>query len=320
MRSVHALAIAAMTVGASVAAHAATIASDSYLIGSNPSAGQYAAGTSLASQAAVTAFGFKNTTGGSGTAQYQSQTLGLVNTLAGADSASSGKVGYINPNVTTLTRSTAHNLNAVANSSTYYVSHLVNLGTWSGTAAAGQRALLTGFGNATAPTNTGTGTSMTGLEFGFSQDGTAASTTAGGSLVIRYNNAGTSADQILLDGTVSSVQNLTYLVVARIDVTAGTDNVTWWVNPTDATDDSTLSSSALATGTFAGNVVNSGADFGRLNYYSVGWGNSVGASGFFDEARLSTDLAGLNFVAVPEPTTLSVLALGAMGLVRRRRA
>jgi hypothetical protein len=215
---------------------------------------------------------------------------------------------------------------AVPNSSTYYVAGLFNLGTWSGTAAAGVRSNLVGFGNATTPTAPGTTASSTGLFIGFAQDGSAASNTSGGNLVIRYNSgAGLMADSIVADGTVSTLQNTgTNLVIAEISVGSGIDTVTWWLNPTDGSSDSALTSSASASGSFTGNIVNDanpGSSFARLNWISQGWGNSSGASTFFDEPRLSTDLAGLGLVAVPEPTAAAVLGLvGLMGLGRRRRA
>jgi hypothetical protein len=132
----------------------------------------------------------------------------------------------------------------------------------------------------------------------------------------------TTVDEI--NNQVGALNTGTNLVIAEISVGSGIDTVTWWLNPTDGSSDSALTSSASASGSFTGNIVNDanpGSSFARLNWISQGWGNSSGASTFFDEPRLSTDLAGLGLVAVPEPTAAAVLGLvGLMGLGRRRRA
>jgi hypothetical protein len=310
------------------AARAVLIAGDSYLIGSSPSAGQYTAATALATQyATVIIPGFTTGGGGTGTAQFQSQTNGLVSTADQATASGSGKVGYLNPAATTLTRSTAHNLATVPNSSVYYESYLVNEGTWNAASAgAAARSILVGFGNATTPTAAGTTAAATGLFVGFAQDGSAGQYTDGGNLVIRYdsNASNTIADVDVLDGSTATVQNVTNLVVAEIDVPAsGLDTVNWWLNPSDGTSDATLTSTAATSGTFQGAIVNDanpGSSFTRLNYISQGWGDSSGAGAYFDEPRLSSDLAGLGLTVVPEPASLGMVCAGAAGfLIRRRR-
>ncbi len=310
------------------AANAALIAGDSYVIGT----GAYTAATSLASQyATVPVAGFTTSGGGTGTAQFQTQTNGLVNATAQSTATGSGKVGYLNPGVTTATRSTAHNLSTVPNSSVYYESYLVNEGTWSGTSAgAANRSILVGFGNATTPTAAGTTAAATGLFVGFAQTSTSTSYANGGNLVIRYDSgtANTIADVDVLDGSTGTVQNTTYLLVAEIDpgqgVAGASDSVEWWLDPTDATSDATLTSTALASGSFDGDIVNdssAGSSFTRLNYISQGWGDNSGAGAYFDEARLSSDLPGLGLAvaAVPEPTSLALLGAGAISLLTRRR-
>jgi len=319
--------IAALLPGA--AARAALIAGDSYLIGSTPSAGQYTSGSSLASQyATVIIPGFTTSGGGTGTAQFQTQTSGLVSAADQATSTGSGKIGYINPGVTTVARSTAHNLSTVPNSSVYYESYLVNEGTWNATSAgAAARSILVGFGNATTPTAAGTTAAATGLFVGFAQDGSSGEYTDGGNLVIRYdsNASNTMADVDVLDGSTGKVQNTTYLVVAEIDVPAsGLDTVDWWLDPTDGTSDATLTSTAAASGTFLGDIVNDsspGSSFTRLNYISQGWGDSSGSSAYFDEPRLSSDLPGLGLTVaqVPEPASLGLIGAGTVGLLMRRR-
>jgi hypothetical protein len=316
-------------------ARASTLAYDNYLItttgGVSPQApanGYYAAATSLASQASVSPFGFSNSLGGTGTAQYQSQTVPLTYSLV-ATPTNAGKVGYLNPGTTTATRSTARNLASPADStpsSVYYESFLVNEGTWSpGTATAAPRSILTGFGNSTVPpANGSSGSGVKGIYVGFAQDGSSAQLTDGGNLVLRYDANGTMADIDMVDGGgTNSIQNITYLVVAEIDTTSddnGDETINWWVDPTNATSDSTMTSTALASGSVANATAysNAGTDFVRLNYFSQNWGSSVSAGAYFDDPTLSTDLAGQNFVAVPEPASMSLLGFSALGLLRRR--
>ena len=199
-------------------------------------------------------------------------------------------------------------------SGTYYISHLMQRGNIPQDGGTGF--VLTGFGTSTVPTAGTTSGNLAGLFVGFAQNGVAANF---GSLVIRYRDTvgATSADAVLIDGATSSTFGINYLVVMRVDVnvSGATDAVTWWLNPTDGTSDASLTSSAAATGSFNSFALQGSTDLVRLNYYSQNWNGNA----FFDEPRLSTDLAGLA-LAVPEPMSIAGFCLSALTLLCRRRS
>lgn len=309
-------AIAALGVGVTPQAFAQLNTADSYVVG----AGGYTNNTSLASQGSVTGStikGFLNTTGGSGTSNFQTQAVGLAYAPAGINSTDSGKVGWIGANADSVIRSTARNMTAVPAASTYYISFLLNRSPLN---ASDSGFVLTGFGN--AGTITTGSTNLRGLFAGFS--GTS------GDLVLRYRNtSGTTQDSTLLTGLTDSA---TYDVVARLDVnTSGTtDNITYWVNPTDFTSDAALSSTSLATGSLTADTFLTSADFVRLNYYAQNWNTTA----YFDEPRLGilstggTPASALGIsvasAAAPEPGSLALVGVGGMSLLgallRRRRS
>jgi hypothetical protein len=290
----------------------AQVVRDPYLIGANPAAGQYANNTSLASQASVTVPGFTNTLGGIPTSQFQSTSVGLVYSALGVTSADSGKVTYNNAPLDNTNRSTARNLaaGAVPASSTYWLGYLLNRGAISGTLPTGRDFVGVGYGNATFP-QLGVA-NLAGLYAGFTGNN--------GSLALRYNSTGGAVvDTILIDAANQNIDNTTLLVVAQININVSgtTDDVTWWVNPTDFTSVASLTATALATGTFSGNPVTNAGSFARLNYASRNWNTNV----FFDDPRLGTTLSGTFPVAsvAPEPGSLTLLALGGAFFLRRRR-
>jgi autotransporter-associated beta strand protein len=312
-------------------ARAQLIAADSYPIGSNPALGQYQLGDYLngnndAGLQNLQTLGFAPGpyNQGQGTANFD------IDNSTGCNYPWLGAVGY---NTTTMTgtarvhwvgassafnRSDARNLTTVPNSSVYYESMLVvegsvttTLSSTNGVPNGMPTSVLGGFGNAQIPLqgDTGTTTPTTGLYIGFANDGVTNYNSNSGNLVIRYDTGSTdssgnfiNADAIVINGssgaTTSVAASNTYCVVTKITVPAGgigLDTVNWWLNPTVGTSDATLNSSSSAMGTFTGNILsgsNPGSSFLRLNYYSESWQTQA----WFDEPRLSTNLAGLGFV------------------------
>ncbi len=302
---------------AGASAQAAVIASDSYKIGTDPAAGEYQAGVAIKNQpATLVNQGFVNGpyASGSGTSQFSATATGLVSAGANSD-ATTGKVNYGAAPIDANIRSNARNLSPAPTSSTYYLSHVMQRGNIP--AAGGAGFVLTGFGNTVAPTAGTTSGNLGGLFVGFAQNGVADNF---GNLVIRHRNTtgATSADEVLIDGATTSTFGNNYHVVMKVDVNVGGgsgETVSWWLNPANGTSDETLTSTAVASGAFDSFAIGSAADFARLNYSSFQWNGNA----FFDEPRLSTDLAGLG-LAVPEPASLASLAVGALFLARRRRA
>jgi autotransporter-associated beta strand protein len=291
---------------------AVLIAGDSFLLGSNYAAGQYQSGVALKNQPsnqAVSGFVTGAYSAGTGTSNMVVNATGCNYPSLGASSLSSGRVQWLGYSADTNTRSAARSLTTVPDSSVYYEEMLLVEGTATNFAANVSTSALAGFGNAQVPIagDSGTTTAATGLYFGFANDGVTPYTNDSGNLVIRYNTGNTdssgnfiNADAIVVNGSTGSTtplsENLTYCVVAKITVPAvGLDTVNWWLNPTSGTTDASLNTSSAAMGTFTGNIVsgsNPGSSFARLSFISQGYYTAA----YWDEPRLSTDLAGIGFV------------------------
>jgi hypothetical protein len=310
-----------MLCGAMNRAHAdVLIASDSYATGASPASGQYVAGNGLNTQPGLVTSGFATGgyTSGSGTSNFVSSATGLTYAADGA-SASTGSVGWIGS--TGALKSVARNLSSfteVANG-TYWMSQLM---TNNGTQTTTTGFVLSGFGNATAPTLGNSGAFLQGFYFGFADHSGA---TNEADLVARYrdtsgNNLGkTVSESVLVNGTNNSTAGITYLVVASVTINSGTtpDVINYWVNPTDLSSQAALTSTALTSGSINTLSFQGAADFVRLNYAETGWDGNAG----FDEARLGTTLASIAPTAVPEPSSVILLGAGSIAalVVRSRR-
>lgn len=311
------MAAALVTVAIAANAQATLIATDSYIDGSDPTAGEYdissAAAAQLKNQPANLAnLGFVNGpyAGGTGTGQFQADSGNLGGTLT---NSTGGKVKYNAAPLDGIRRSVARNLATVTETGPFYISHTVNRGGIP--EAGGDGYALTGIGNFVQPTRGATSGFLEGLFVGFTQN-SAANPTSFGDLVIRARTtaAQTAEDIVLVDGASTSTSGITYTVVMKVDINSGGgsgDPVTWWLNPTSFADDTALTSSAAATGSFGSFAFGGTAGLNRLNYDAQDWNGNV----FFDEVRLSTTSAEL----VPEPTSLALLALGGLVLANRRR-
>ncbi|GAB4466885.1 MAG: hypothetical protein OHK0029_38520 [Armatimonadaceae bacterium] len=317
--SIAALAALSLIGAAALPAQAQLIAADSYLIGTDPTAGEYQAGVFLRSQPDnLQNTGFVNGryAGGTGTSQFTATTVGLVNTALGADTASSGKVTYAAAPLDNVARSNARNLaTPVPTSNTYWLGHLVNRGNIPG--SGGNGFVLSGFGNATVPLLGTTSGNTAGLFVGFAQNGVTGNF---GSLIIRHRTgANFNSDEVLINGATTSTFGTTYFVVMKLEVNVngGQDRVTWWLNPTSLLSEADLTATAAATNTFNSFALQGATDFVRLNYVSQNWNGTA----FFDEPRLGITLQETFGVsAAPEPGTmaLALLGLGAFAAIHRR--
>ena len=303
--------------GLAATASAQLVAADSYVIGSDPTAGEYVAGPirSSSQPSNLTNTGFANGGygGGTGTAQFQvtAGDLGGVNTDSRGD-----KVIYGSAPLDNAVRSNARSLVGVPDVSTYYISYNVNRG--DNPTAGGNGFALTGFGNAIVPVRGATSGNLEGLFVGFAEDGTAGNF---GNLVLRARTTSTQTaeDVVLVNGATTSTFGTTYTVVLKVEANVGggsADQVTYYLDPTDFSSDAALASSSSLSSTISTFAIGAGggdAAFARLNYVAQNWDGNV----FFDEPRLALSPQSL---VIPEPTTLALAGLGGLTLLRRRRA
>jgi PEP-CTERM motif len=318
-----ALVFSVVLCGAMTRAHAdVLIASDSYVTGTNPGAGQYVAGNGLKTQPGLVTPGFANGAyaSGSGTSNFVASSTGLASTADGASATGSGSVAWVGAANDNAVRSVARNLSTFneASSGTYFMSMLVS-NTGNQTTTSGY--VLSGFGNATVPALGTTTGNLFGIYFGFADD---SGTPNEADLVLRYRNTAnpTSADQVMVNGANNATAGQTYLVVAEVNINvSGTpnDQVTYWVNPTDLNSVADMNATAIATNTLNTFAFQGTGDFTRLTYSAQNWDGDA----TFDEQRLGTTLASIAPVAVPEPSSMILLGAGsiaALAVRSRRRA
>lgn len=327
-RSILAGLIASVALGSSASAD--YIAGDSYTIGSNPAAGQYQAGVALKSQPAnLTTPGFA--TGpynqGSQTSNFTATAGGLAAGLYTSPPANDGKATWLGAPADGATRSVgrAFSPTPVATSGTYWFNILVSQDGTTSPSTNGY--VLGGFGNTVPPVLGTTAGNNQGLFFGFAQHGTAGDF---GDLVIRYRSGGAAtpnmtSDAILLSGATMNTAGV-FDIVARLDVNVrpdGTDNLTYWVNPTDGRSQAALDATALVTndnttGPLATFALQNSSDFVRLTYSATNWTGRAN----FDEVRLGTTLADVVPSTVPEPGSIMLVGIGliaGLGAFARRR-
>lgn len=108
--------------------------------------------------------------------------------------------------------------------------------------------------------------------------------------------------------TGSFVEDSVHLLLARVTINGGgNDEIAFWVDPD-------LSSGEAGLG--LPTLVDTG-DIGNL----TGIGVSFGGSGALDQIRISNAANGFQLVTalIPEPTSLALLSLGGLMILRRRR-
>ena len=287
IRGTYLILISSLLVSAHGLLHADLLSTDSYVIGSAPTQGQYEE-TGLNNQPTnLVNFGFANGgyNQGTGTAQFQATTISLNAT----NGNSGGKVIYNAAPLDGFYRSVARAVVPLPSAGTYYMSYTVNRGDIP--AAGGDGFCLAGFGNFIAPENGPTSGFLAGIWVGFAQN--PANTGSFGDLVIRTRTTTgqTAEDIVLVDGAVNSTANLTYTVIVRVDIVSGAaDPISWWLNPSDFKNgDAGLTASSAASGTSNSYSFGSPADLQRLNYAARDWNGNV----FMDEPRLTNCVSGL---------------------------
>ncbi len=266
------------------------LSTDSYLIGPDPTLGEYSEAALNGQPAVLMNQGFSNGgyNQGTGTAQFQATTLTLNSNVGGLG----GKVVYSSTPLDGIYRSVARSVDRLPGLGTYYFSQTVNRGDIP--QAGGDGFVLSGFGNFVAPELGPTSGFLAGVFVGFSQN--PSNPNSFGDLVLRARTttAQSAEDMVLVDGAFSSTANQTYTVVFRVDIAGGADNVSWWLNPTDFQNgEAGLTATSSGNGSFSSFSFGSASDLQRLNYTARNWNGNV----FFDEPRLATEIADLEVAA-----------------------
>jgi hypothetical protein len=212
---------------------------------------------------------------------------------------------------------------SVPASTVYYMSGIYESGSVGGITP-GAYAFM-GWGNAVVPNASSSGSLMQGVYVGFTQS---AATTSGGSLddaaslVIRtrQNIGGTeeNVDTTLVDGSVFPTAFNEYFVVTKLQLnTSGNnDTLTYWVNPTNITSETSMNNTALLFGSVTVDTAVSNASFSQLTFAE----SQFNAMFSFDEPRIATTLADLSAATpTPEPASLSLLAVSVFPMLLRRR-
>lgn len=289
---------AGMLLASAMPADAAILAKDSYIFGP----GEYMTGN-VGGMTGTSPVGFS---GGwaAGSSNIQFEGAGI---LDGDADPANGQGKYI-PAGSSAFRAINRQLSPLTDppGNTFYMSHLVNSGGSGG--ADGQYAMV-GFGSFVAQaTIEGTANNLLGAFTGFVNNNGAAD------LVLRSRTAaiaGGTSDVLL----VADAANITYNVVMALEYNNPGDEIRYWVNPTDFTDESTLTSTALVSGSVGGFQLSAVSDMNRLTIAT----NNSNRSFFWDESILATATTDLGPVAIPEPTAALLSVMGLCGLAFRRR-
>ncbi|MEM7576025.1 MAG: PEP-CTERM sorting domain-containing protein [Planctomycetota bacterium] len=236
-----------------------------------------------------------------GTANLQVESGGILD-----GDAASGQGRFI-PAGSSSFRSGNRQLSGVTadpSDNTFYTSHLLNVGTSGG--AAGQYALV-GFGTFTnQDTIEGVANFLAGSFTGYviQDDGTA-------DLVVRSRTG--AAPGVISDVTVAEdVAGDTVQIVTAIDYNNPSDEVRYWLNPTDFTNgESGLTTSSLSSGSIPGFQLGAFGDMNRLTVAT----NFSNRSFFWDESTLFTEVSD-----IPEPASAALLGLAGLAMLRRRSA
>lgn len=286
---------------AASSASGTVLANDSYIVGS----GDYTAG-GLGGQSSASATGFSGNWSSS-SANLGVEAGGILD--GGADPANGQGKFTASTAFSNFSRIARHDLVPLTDpaNSTFYMSHLVNAGSLATNGDTDEGYAFVGFGDFTAQaTIEGTANFLGGAFVGYVNSATAAD---GVDLVIRSRTgaaAGSISDELL----VSDAENITYNVVMALTYTGG-DQVRWWLDPTDFTDEAGLTSSAVASGVIPGFQLGNASNMNDLTVAAFSFDRSF----FWDESILATEVSDL-----PEPASAALLGLAGLAMLRRRSA
>ena len=247
-----------------------------------------------------------------GSANLQSDAGSLNNAATAYDDLTTGKGRYLASGFTAFRRGN-RNIASYTASDTYYMSMFVNGGGSfnsddRGYAVAGFTNFMTegAFENTSADNGFGLFAGFRGEDAGADADQA--------DLILRARGAsGDLEDTVLL----SNVDSNTYHVLYKLEVNVGggsADQVTYWGNPSDLTDEASMSATAAATGSVSTFSMDTNSRIDRFTVISNEWNRSF----FWDETRFGYDLDCVT--GSPTPAAAGLLGRGGLLAARRRRA
>jgi hypothetical protein len=263
------------------------VAYDPFLSGDNRGAGEYTAGSSMTTMGAA-AFGWVGLSGqpdGFGVA-HSGTTSNFQANAAGEDSAAvnyeqGGRMQWIGA-PSAFDRHIERQLNPTVASNEWWMSIMVNRLAWS---TSNTSFAVGGF----------TDDANNGLQVGY--DNSAGDDNP--DLILRV-----AGQNIVLAADTASSDN--QLVIVRLDVVAGLDTISVWIDPDNVNDAADLVLTNI-------DLTDSTTPFTQSRYESPGSSGNT----FFDEVRLATTFEAVT--GVPEPGSLALLGLGGLAMLRRRR-
>ncbi len=283
--------------------HATLIAADSYVNG-GPS--DYTVGGLNGQNPSITPGWTEGNAWSVGSANLQADNITLTN---GALTHPTGGKGKYIASSFDFFRAGHHKIDAYTPVNTYYMSFLVNPGS-SFLGSGSREHSVVGFTNFWGGKNEfenapAAASEVYGLFTGFTEGAAGEA-----DLIMRARNGAGDLEDTLL---VSSVDNRTMHVMFRLDVNVGggsVDEVTYWVNPTDISSEAQASATSEATGLVNTFAMDTNSRIDR-KWVVV---NDYARTFFWDETRLGTTFGAV----APEPTTLGLLAIGGLAVLRRR--
>jgi MYXO-CTERM domain-containing protein len=256
-----------------------------------------------------------------GSANLQADTISLTNSATPYDDASNGKGKYVASSFDFF-RAGFRTLDSYTTADTYYMSMFVNPGGAFLSSGSREHAVV-GFTNfvqqADFENNFGDPnfSNVFGVFAGFRGEDAGAAPGEADLIIRARGDLGGGSFGLKDEVLIPNAGNETYHVLMRVDINGTApgfnDKISWWVNPSDLTDEAALDASALAAGEFNSFAFNTTGDMSRKTVLTNKW-----ARGFFwDETRLGTDLDSVT--GIPAPGAVGLLGIAGLAASRRRR-
>ncbi len=232
----------------------------------------------------------------SGSANLQADTISLSNPTTTYDDASDGKGKFLEvASNFPLFRRASHDLDSYEPADTYFMSFFVNPSGSFAEPGSREHALV-GFTNfvSQAAFENANADNAFGLLVGFRGEDVGAATDTV-DLIVRARDVSTGdlVDTVLIADAGNEPFGDTYHVMLKLDINVDggvADDVTYWVNPTNLTSETTATDSAAATGIFQSAAMDLNDRIDRLTVLTNFWTDR----GFFwDETRFGYDFSSV---------------------------